>query len=194
LGGNGLRRGAVIASDHLDPDAGLASLPDCSDRFLARRIADAQQPQQSQPDLDLGEIERALGLGRVPKRHRQDSLAGCRQILDALVPIILLQGAQSSRILLIGTHRQHPFRRSLDVNDAVTVVIMVQSGHKTMFGFEGNAVHAVKPFLFGDWIEAGLAGQGQQGAFGGIAFHPPFTAFVAQHGIVAQTRGAGDGL
>ena len=135
-----------------------------------------------------------MGLGRVSERHRQDSLAGCRQILDALVPIILPQGAQSSGILLIGTHRQHPFRRSLNINDAVTVVVVMQGGHEAMFGFEGNAVHAVKPFLFGDWIEAGLAGQGQQGAFGGIAFHPPFATLVAQHGIVAQARGAGDGL
>ena len=77
---------------------------------------------------------------------------------------------------------------------AAAVVVVVQSGHEAVLGFKGDAIDPVKSLPFGDWIESGLMGQGQQRALGGIALHPPFAVLFAQHRVVAQARGAGDGL
>jgi hypothetical protein len=46
LGGDGARRDAVVAGDHLDPNPGFLGLAHGADGFLARRVADAQQAQQ----------------------------------------------------------------------------------------------------------------------------------------------------
>ena len=194
LGGDGPRGDAVVASDHLDPDAGLLGLPHRPDGFLARRIANAQQSQQDQAVLDILKGQLAAGLAGWAERHRQHPLAGRGQFLHPPPPVIQPQRLGTLRALFVRAHRPHLFRRTLDVDDAVAVMVVVQGGHEAVFGFEGNAVHPVEALLFGDRIEAGLVGQRQQRALGGIALHPPFAVLLAQRRVVAQARGAGDGL
>jgi hypothetical protein len=67
LAGDGAGGRAMVAGDHDDPDAGAVAFADRGDRFLARRVDEADEAEQGRVVLHVGErqVRWSCGIGLV---------------------------------------------------------------------------------------------------------------------------------
>ena len=188
LVGDGTRGRGVVAGDHLDSDAGLAALRHGSDRLLARRIDQAQEPEQLEATLDVGEGQRALARVDRPHRDRQHALTLRGEFVHPAVPKCRVERRRVARRLLPVAHREQSLRRTLHVKEAAALMVVVQRGHEAVQRVERNDVGARAALGLEPLVVAGLYCGDDQRAFHRIALDDPTLAGPAQVRVVAQER------
>ena len=189
------RGGGMVASDHAHADAGVVALLDGGDRFGASRVEDADESLQGELDHLVGQLAFVLR-----SAHRQ-AAAGHRQDAQTPRPEIVVAPNQLGAPILVEDRlriaksdppasRHHHVGRTLDRHHRSTrlVGIRVQGGHELRRRVEGHLSRACAPCPFGLGIQAGLAGQHDQRALGGIAhklgrapLRGPQVGVVAEH-------------
>ena len=117
---------AVIAGDHLDANAGLPAFGHRLDGLGAGRIDQSEETEQRQPGFHIGK-------GQFPVRHvhrlegdRQHPLALGRHLVDAFVPIGRIERLVTVPAALCGAHLDDPFGRTLQVNERLALVTVVE--------------------------------------------------------------------
>ena len=87
LGGDGAGGRGVVAGDHLHRDAGRAALGDGRDRLLARRVDEAEQANELEALLHVGERQIARGARQRLRGEGQDALAIGRERVGQSAPM-----------------------------------------------------------------------------------------------------------
>jgi hypothetical protein len=159
----------VVAGDHLHLDAGGAAVGDGADRFVARRVGQAQHCQQGEAAvLDVGEVERGLGVAASHCQCQQAHPLG-GDLSHPRMPEIGIERAVAIRAALAGAQCQHPLRRALEVDEAAPIMVVVEGRHESMLGLERDDIGAGQGLAGLARVQAGLQRQGQQRAFGRVA-------------------------
>jgi len=153
-------------------NAGGAAFGHRGPDLLARRVDLPGQAEQAHPPGECAEagrrIERIVvdrGEGQHaprPQRHRLGR--GARRL--------------AARRIVTCTQLQHRLGRALDVDVARRVGQAVARGHQLGFGIEGQLGLARRLPVQGVDLDAGLARQHQQRAFGRVTEHRPGAAFI----------------
>ena len=112
------------------------------------------------------------------------ALPQARHGINLLLPVTVIERGIFTTGSLKCTQFQQPLRCALDVGKTMPGMIMVQCGHKTMPGFEGNYIGARPRFLLKRRIQSRLDGQGQQGPFGWVAMEDPTIVMLVQNCII----------
>ncbi|MCY1293257.1 hypothetical protein D9M70_425130 [compost metagenome] len=182
----------VVAGDHLHRHAGTAALGDRGDGLVARRVDDADQRQQGETALGVGEAQALLFAGHRLDRQGQQAQAAGGDVGGRAAPVVRVERGDAVALALTAAHLQHPFRRALEVDERLAGVVVVQGGHETVFGLEGDHVAARQARLHGRRVVVELERQAVQRAFGGIAVELPVAVDLVHHRVVAEQGDAAD--
>jgi hypothetical protein len=178
----------VVAGDHLHPDARLLAFGHRLDGLLPGRVDDAAQGHHDEAVLlHVGERQPAPARLDLLRCQREQPLPARGDLLHPPLPALRIDRPVTFRGALPVAHRQHPLRCPLEVQQAVSVlVVMVQGDHELVGGLEGD--HVVAGIELADLlrIESALERRDDQRALGGISLQHPFAVAVMDLGVVAQ--------
>ena len=132
LPGDGTRSGAVIAGDHLYPDACPFTGLHCCNRFLTRRINQAKQSQHKQVIFHVTEFQFQLFVAYRFDSNCQYSLTLLCHFFNTGQPVIAVQRLITIHGSLPGTHLQYTFRSTFKKNESITGMTVMKRRHKTV--------------------------------------------------------------
>ena len=185
----------MVAGDHRDPYAAGVAFLHRFDRFLARRIEEADKPKQHEVLRQIGRTETSgldAGIGRPRQRQHALALAGHR--VGRLFEIGAIERLFASSVLLPVAMVEDRLGRALDEQDLAALRGLVQGRHEPMFGFERDNVDARIRRLLLRAVDSEFRGERIERALGRIALDFPDALLVAQLGVVAERRDAAQKL
>ena len=181
----------MVAGDHFDGHAGGRALADGIDGLGPRRINQADESDKDEPALDVAESQLLLPFLRAFRGDRQNALSARRHLVDARMPACAIERTLlSSEVLFPEAQFEQPLRGALDEDVANPFMVVMQRRHEAMLRLEGNLIRARQLERQLLQIDAAFHGGGEQGAFGGIALDAPRAVLLAQHGVIAERKGA----
>ena len=192
LAGNSACRYPMITGNHLDPDSGIVALRNRPNGLLPGRI---QKPDQAE---QLGTLLKILNgqftnapLCRFSGQGQHSEAIRCH-FCDDLLPEIPAQLIGFPGFgNLAGAHIQDPLRRTFQVDQAMSVVVMVQRGHEAILGIER---YFIFPWPVGGTavdIKTGFAGEHRKRGLHGIACDPDCAGIMVDMGVVTKGRCSG---
>ena len=116
----------MVAGNHLDADARGPAGGDGRDRLLAGWVDEAEQTEEGETILNVGEPQLPMiGRNRFG-RDRQNALPPRGELLDTPVPVGRIQlPVAALGGTLASTHAEQTLRRALDVDEAPPLVVVV---------------------------------------------------------------------
>ncbi len=177
----------MVAGDHRHPYAAGVTFLHRLDRFLARRIEEADKAEQNEILRQIGRTEASrLDAGIGQPRQRQHALALAREHVGRLLEIGAIERLLARSVLLPIAMVEDRLGRALDEQDFAALRGSMQSRHEPVFGFKRDDVDARVDRLLLLPLGPQFRGERIERAFGGIALHLPHAVLVAQFGVIAE--------
>ena len=181
----------VVTGDHDGADTGAAALHDGVLHLGTDGVDHAGKTQEAQLLLKVCgliggglSVPHALGSSQHAEGAVSHGLVGGKDLI-----LGLLGHGQHLTILEVGgAAAQHHVGATLGILHELAIH-SVDGGHHLTTGVEGSLTHTGRLSLHGGLLEAQLVGPNHQSGLGGLAGGG---AVVVQHGVAAQSHGAGD--